>query len=732
MKWQITSLKKSWRSYIPTRAQWGRLLLWVVVVGAIIIFSLIIYLEKTLPDPETIATRQVSESTKIYDHTGEVLLYDIHGEQKRTIVAWDQIPQSLKDATLAAEDSNFYNHGGFDVKGIIRSLLKDIVSFDLAQGGSTLTQQLVKNALLGGQKTPLRKIQELILSVEIERRFTKDQIFWMYLNQIPYGSNAYGIEAATKLYFGKSATELTTAESATLASLIQRPSYYSPYGSHAEDLLIRKDMMLGRMKDLGFITEEGYQLAKAEKLVFKKTTENITAPHFVIMVKDYLVKKYGEDVVENSGLRVITTLDTDLQGFAEDAVTKYAAVNKKSYKASNAALVSLNPKNGDVLSLVGSADYFDTTNQGNFNVVIDGPGRQPGSSFKPFAYATLLQKGYPDNTMLFDLRTEFNSYCSPDSSQTRDRYGTPCYHPQNYDGQYRGPVNLRQALDQSLNVPAVKVLYLAGINDTINNAKRMGISTLTEPKRYGLSLVLGGAEVHPIDMASAYGVFANDGIRNPWRLVLRVEDNNGNILEEASDKPERVLDEQVARLMNNILSDNNARAPVFGYNNSLYIPGREVGAKTGTTQDNRDGWVAGYSPSLATVVWTGNNNNTPMTAAGAGISAAGPMWHEYMTKSLARMPYEGFIAPNPVSSGKAMLNGSLYPSEGGDGQLHSILNYVNTQDPLGPYPTNPASDPQFPNWEWVVQRSFGSIPQSSSSPTPEGDTPTFSPPILIN
>lgn len=724
-KWKVTSV--TGRFKWPGTKQWLELLVWVVVLGAIGFFGLFIYLEKTLPDADTIATREVSESTKIYDRTGQVVLYDIHGDEKRTVIPWDQIPTNAKNATLAAEDSSFYSHGGFDVRGILRSFWVDITSLSLSQGGSTLTQQLVKNALLGNQKTPFRKIQELILSVEIERKFTKDQIFWMYLNQIPYGTNAYGIQAASKTYFGQDASQLDLAQSAILASLIQAPTHYSPYGSHVDELMARKNFILGRMKDLGFISADDYQKATTEQLTFKKSTESITAPHFVLMVKDYLVKKYGEDVVNNGGLKVITTLDANLQTIAEDDVTKYAAINKKNYRASNAALVSINPKNGDVLSLVGSANYFDTTNDGNFNVAVDGVGRQPGSSFKPFAYATAFEKGYPDNTVLFDVRTEFNPYCSPDSSQTVGQYRTACYHPQNYDGKTRGPVTMRTAIDMSLNIPSVQTLYLAGIQDTINTATQMGISTLTDPQRYGLSLVLGGAEVHPIDMASAYGVFANDGVRNPWRTVLEVDDGNGNVLEKAQDNPQRVLDPQIARLMDNVLSDNNARAPEFGYNSALYVPGHDVAAKTGTTQDNRDGWLIGFSPDIVTAVWTGNNDNSPMTQAGAGISAAGPMWHEFMVKALATLPNDQFPEPNPVSSDKPMLNGS-YVSDSG---IHTILYYVDRTNPLGPIPSNPSADPQFANWEWAVEHSFGAppapVPGDSTSPEPSPSA-GFSPP----
>lgn len=704
--------------------QVGMFLLWFVVVGAILFFGFFIYLERTLPDPNSIADRKVSESTKIYDRTGQVLLYDIHGEEKRTIVPWEQIPTNLKNATLAAEDSGFYSHGAFDLKGIFRSFFKDITTLSLSQGGSTITQQLVKQTLLGSDKTALRKIKELLLSIELERKFSKDQIFWMYLNQIPYGSNAYGIEAAAKEFFGKEASQLDLSEAVTLASLPQAPTYYSPYGDHVDALIARKSSILANMKKLGYISDGDYQQALAEKPVFQSSTESITAPHFVIMVKDYLANKYGEGAIENGGFKVITTLDATLQGYAEASVNKYAAINKTKYKASNAALVAVSPKNGDVLALVGSVNYFDVANQGNFNVAIDGTGRQPGSSFKPFAYATAFQKGYPDSTTIFDFKTEFNPNCSPDGNQDKDQYGLDCYHPRNYDGLFRGAVTLRQALDESLNIPSVKTLYLAGVPNTINLAQQMGITTLTDPTRYGLSLVLGGAEVHPIDMASAYSVFANDGVRNPYRIIQSVQDVNGNILEQAQDQSQRVLDSQTARLIDDVLSDNSARAPEFGYNSSLYIPGYDVGAKTGTTQDNRDGWLVGFSPSISTAVWTGNNNNSSMTQAGAGVSAAGPMWHDFMVQALKTFPHESFSNPDPVSSGKPMLNGNTAytPPDGGPTQYHEILYYVDRTNPLGPIPTNPNNDPQFTNWDWPVLQAYGESPYGNyplPTPTPQ-------------
>lgn len=689
--------------YIKNLAKLG---VWVLVVGSIFVFSYLIYLERTLPDPESIAIRRVSESTKIYDKDGETLLYDIHGEEKRTIIPWEEISQNIKDAVIAIEDDNFYSHKGLDVRGIIRAVFRDLRNFELSQGGSTITQQLVKNALLGTEKTFSRKIKELMLSIEIERKFSKDQILWMYLNQIPYGSSIYGIEAASRAFFGKSASELTINESAALASIPKAPTYYSPYGSHVDDLINRKDIVLKRMIDLGYISEEEYRKSVNEEISFKPSTENIFAPHFVVMVKDYLVRKYGEDVVEKGGFKVTTTLDPQLQIIAEEVVKKYSDINKTNYKAGNSALVAIDPKDGGVLTLVGSRDYFDVDNEGNFNVAT--ARRQPGSAFKPFAYATLLEKGYPDSTILFDLKTEFNFNCSPDGFQLKDQYGLDCYHPQDYDGGFRGPVTVRQALSQSLNIPSVKVLYLAGVNETINQAQKMGITTLTDPDRYGLSLVLGGAEVKLVDLVSAYGVFPNEGIVTNWSIIKKIESPDGKILEEREVRRDRVLGVQTARMINNILSDNTSRAPLFGYSSPLFIPGRDVAAKTGTTQENRDAWVVGYSTDLVAGVWSGNNDNASMTAAGAGISASGPMWNEFMRRALAIKGSGFFTGPDPVASNKIMLDGNYSYIRGENlfPELHSLLFFIDKSNPLGDIPQNPQNDPMFYNWEWPVINTY--------------------------
>ncbi|HXK36249.1 MAG TPA: transglycosylase domain-containing protein [Candidatus Paceibacterota bacterium] len=683
-----------WRSWVRSVLGLG---LWVAVIGVIGVSLFILDARRSLPDPDSIVSRQVKESTKIYDYTGEVVLYDIYDEERRTVVPLDRISENLREATVAVEDARFYEHRGFDWKGFIRSIVTNLKQGYGAGGGSTITQQLVGNALVGRQKTLKRKVQELILALEVERRFSKNAILEMYLNQIPYGSNAYGAEAAAQTFFDVPAADLSIARAALLAALPQRPSYLSPYGSHVDELLARKDFILTRMNELGLITQSEYENARIEEVVFAQGSVDITPQHFVEMVREYLTEKYGEDLVQSSGYKIITTLDADLQQKAEELVTHYAEINTEKYKATNAALVATDPRTGEVRALVGSADYFNVENEGNFNVAT--ARRQPGSAFKPFAYAAAFAKGYPDSTILWDVKTEFNQYCPADATATKDRFGLDCYHPQNYNGGYSGPVTMRQSLSRSLNIPSVKTLYLAGVDNVVSLATRMGISTLGN-NTWGLSLVLGGAEVRLVDMVSAYGVFAADGIRTPWGLIKRVEGPDGGILEERKVNPERVLEAQTVRLVTDILSDNNARTPVFGVNSSLYIPGRSVAAKTGTTQENRDAWVVGYTPSLVVGVWAGNNHNQSMTAAGAGISAAGPLWNAFMRAALSNTPVESFPKPDPVVVGKPMLNGMWaspeYP------QQHTVLFYVDRSNPLGPIPTSPEADPQFQNWEWAV------------------------------
>ncbi|MFY9463021.1 MAG: transglycosylase domain-containing protein, partial [Candidatus Sungiibacteriota bacterium] len=474
--------------------------------GAASVYSLV----RDMPNPSRVGERSVIESTKIYDRTGTIVLYEIHGNQRRSVIPFDQIPDSVKKATLAAEDINFYRHIGIDWRGIARAIVTNITRGNFSQGGSTITQQFVKNSLLGPEKTLTRKIREQILSLLLERNYSKDEIFGFYLNQIPYGANTYGISAAAEYYFNKKPADLTLAEGAALASLPKAPTYYSPYGPRKKELLQRKDWTLDRMADAGLIARADVDAAKLEALVFAPPREAIRAPHFVEYVRDYLNKKYGEQTVEQGGLKVTTTLDWTLQEEAEKIIREGAEANEKLVGASNAALVAIDPQSGDILALVGSRDYLaESLPKGctagitcTFDpyVNIATASRQPGSAFKPFVYATAFKKGYTPETVLFDVATEFNPLCNPDGSPGAGvRDPKQCYHPQDYDGTFRGPVSMRQAIAQSLNVPAVKVLYLAGIPDSIATAQTMGITTLTQPDRYGLSLVLGGAEVTLLD-----------------------------------------------------------------------------------------------------------------------------------------------------------------------------------------------------------------------------------------
>lgn len=682
----------------------------LVAVGFFVLAGAFIYFSRNLPDPSNLEDRVITESTKIYDHTGKIILYDIHGEERRTVIPFEEIPQAVKDATLVLEDRDFYKHSGIDFKAIIRAMWLNLTS-DSLQGGSTLTQQFVKKSILSDERIYTRKIKEAILSLELERRYTKDEIFGFYLNQIPYGANAYGIEAAAETYFAKKAKDLTLAESALLTSLIKAPSYYSPYGNHKDELLARQKMVLLSMYELNYITEKDYEKAKSATLNFAKSKSSIQAPHFVFYIKEILDEKYGEDYVSRAGLKIITTLDWDLQNIAEEVVASGADRND-AMGAHNAALVSMDPKTGQILAMVGSRDYFkdpmpagcepgvDCQFEGNVNVATRM--RQPGSSFKPFVYATAFKKGYTDKTMLFDIPTQFDTGCN--SIGQPQSAGARCYAPRDYDLKYRGPVTARQSLANSLNIPSVQFLYLAGIEDSINTAEDLGITTLKDRSRFGLSLVLGGGEVKLLEMVSAYGVFATEGVRHQSVSILRIENSKGEVLDEYKDEPVQVMNTEVARLISNILSDNEARTLIFGPRSPLYFEGRPVAAKTGTTNEYRDGWTIGYTPSLVTGVWTGNNDNVSINKEPGSYTTA-PIWHEFMARAFAKLNLqpESFTPPDIKESTKPILNGQYII----DGQIHSTLYYLNKDDPQGPAPSNPYTDPQFNNWEAAVRAWFG-------------------------
>ena len=637
--------KKIKFSKLRTWKLWKKILLY----GSIILFLLIggtfAWFSKDLPTPGKIRSYQPAQATQIFDRNGN-LLYSVYGQEQRESISFSDMPQSVKDATIATEDKDFYKHHGVKLSSIIRALVYDLTKKSILQGGSTITQQYVKNALLTPKRTFSRKVKEVILSIELEIMYPKDKILEMYLNEIPYGSNIYGVQAAAKNYFGKDAKNLTLAEGATLAALVQRPTYFYPYGNHTDELLLRRNYVLDRMKDLGYINQQQADEAKTTQMVFIPRRESMPAPHFIMYVKEVLADKYGDRMVEEGGLKVTTTLDPNKQKIAEEAIAAGAASNFSHSGATNGAMVAIDPKTGDILAMVGSKDYFDLQHDGNVNVTISK--RQPGSAFKPIVYATGFKGNWGPGSTLWDVKTDFGGG----------------YAPNNYTMKNYGPLSIRQALAGSINVTGVKMLYLAGINNSLKTASDMGITTLTDPNRYGLSLVLGGGEIKLLELTGAYGVFANTGVRFPTNPILKVEDPNGKILEERKNEGQKVLEPQIAYEISSILSDNSARSFIFGSHSALVLPNRTAAAKTGTTDEFRDGWTIGYTPSLVTGVWVGNNDNSPMTGQLAASMAAAPIWNQFMTKALEGTPSEEFSRPDGLEQVTVdNLTGKLPSSE---------------------------------------------------------------------
>lgn len=694
------------------------ILLFVFSSGIIVASLLLIWVSTfKIPSLDTIEERKIGQSTKIFDSTGKILLYDVYQNAKRTAIPFEEIPGYIKDAVVSIEDKDFYTHKGFKPTSFIRAVVVNLLSAEFAQGGSTITQQVVKNSILVGDKTITRKLKEIALSLKLEKVISKDQILSMYLNENPYGGTVYGVEEASQVFFGKSSREVTLAEAAYLASIPQRPSYLSPYGFHKDELDSRKNLVLKEMYEDGKITGDEYEKAKNENVIFQpKSNFGIKAPHFVMFVKDYLENKYGKDVIEQGGLRVTTTLNYDLQAKAEQIALKYATINTTNFNGTNDAFIAIDPRTGGILTMVGSRNYFDKEIDGNFNVTT--AKRQPGSTFKPFVYAQALIKGYTPETVLFDLKTQFSTKCPKENLTSENG----CYSPSNYDDNFRGPMTMREALAQSINVPAVKTLYLAGITESINLAKNLGITSLGDANLYGLTLVLGGGEVSLLEMTSAYGVFANDGVRNPYISILKVEDNKGNILEEAKPRPVNVLDPEVARNISDILTDNVARTPLYGANSIIYFGGRDVAVKTGTTNDYRDAWTIGYTPNVVVGTWAGNNDNSPMAKKVSGLIVA-PMWREFMDEVLKVTPQENFIKPQkddsyelkPVLRGKWQGGISNVSTNGNadipynsvqeviSGGVHSILFWLDKNNPRSNSEVIPESDPQFERWEYPIR-----------------------------
>lgn len=638
-----------WQKINPLRKRrfnftWRKFLIGLGIAFAVFILmvtGVFAYYVRDLPNPRKVQERPIAQSTKILDRNGKNL-YNIHGEENRTIVKGDQISDYLKKATVAMEDASFYEHHGFAVKGLTRAVVCRVTHNCVAGGGSTITQQYVKNSVLTDEYSLNRKLKELILAIEIEQTYSKEEILVGYLNEIPYGSNAYGVEMAAQTFFGKPAKDLNLSESAVLAALINRPTYLSPYGNHLDELFARKNLVLERMVRVGYITQEEADKAKSEAPSLDspnfKNQQDLLAPHFVFYVRERLIEILGgdpreaEQELDQAGFVVTTSIDLPTQQMAEKILAEMGPEAVKKYHATNAALSAVDPKTGEILAMVGSIDY-ENSRSGNTNFA--NALLQPGSSFKPIVYATAFGPNYRYSpaSITYDLQTDFGKY-----------------KPNNYDGKFRGPITNRQALAGSLNIPAVKNLYLAGIKESIDTAKAMGITTLNRPiNEYGLSLVLGSGEVRPVEMASAYATFANGGMHNPLRPILKIEKDGQIFKDYTKTEAAKAIEPEVAYQISSILSDNNARSYIFGTKNNLVLADRPVAAKSGTTENNRDAWTIGYTPSIATAVWVGNNEpNKTMTKGADGSYVAAPIWNRFMREYLKDKPVDQFPRPGTI------------------------------------------------------------------------------------
>lgn len=693
-----------------------------------------------MPDFNTIASRQLEATTKIYDRTGKILLFAFRQKIRRTPVEAKDINPNLVKATIAIEDSNFYLHSGISFRGILRAFYVNLTT-DKIQGGSTITQQVVKNALLTQDRTIERKIKEVILSLKLEQSVSKDQILLMYLNDNPYGGEIYGVEEASLYYFNKRAKDLTLSESAYLAAIPKNPPLYSPYIGKIDKLEERKNLVLQRMFETGVISQEEYTKALNEKVEFvKKDDNNSKAHHFVFYVKDILEKTYGPDFL-TQGYSVKTTLDFEMQKelelVAKTYITNYIKKGEGRTKGVdistlNTGTVVLDAKTGQILTMIGSRDYFDDKIDGKYNIAT--AQRQPGSSIKPLVYALAFENGLDPESYVFDTPTEFNPSCAPADGTRREQ---PCYSPQNYDGGFMGGMTLRDALGNSRNIPAVKVLYLVGVNNVTKFAKKLGITSMNQPERYGLSLVLGGAEVSLLQLTASYLAFGQEGIYRKPVAILEVKDKNGKVLFEYEDTGYQVMSQDTAGKISSTLADNNARSRVFGPNNQMNFPGRDVAVKTGTTNNFKDGWVVGYTTDYVVGSWIGKNDNTQIGEVTASLSVV-PMWNQMMYKLFAKNE-PGILSkdytPNPSVNGPNCQGGTAYDL------IYTAMNTgnfsISKNDPLLKYwfvgnsaicGTNTettgtssavSTDPNFPQTNIPVIQ----LPTGTTNP-PENTSPT--------
>lgn len=658
---------------------------------ALLILSIVlilIYLYKQLPSPANLTSSEnFPVSTQVFDRSGQ-LLYEIYGQENRIPISIETLPAHVTQATIAIEDKNFYRHHGLDMRGLVRALVNNWRG-DSIQGGSTITQQLVKNALLSKEKTLQRKIKEAVLSVMTEVLYSKGEILEMYLNYISYGGTAVGIEAAANKYFDKSAKDLSLAEAALLAGLPQSPTTYSPFGSNPERAKNRQKEVLRRMAEDGYISQEAATAAGEEVLAFAIKRTDIKAPHFVFYIRDLLYEKYGEKMVETGGLRVTTTLDLNLQEVAQASVAAELTTLERMRVTNGAALIT-KPNTGEILAMVGSKDYFNTQADGQVNVTL--ALRQPGSSIKPIMYATAMaEKTINPGTVLLDIPTCFRNPGQRD------------YCPKNYTGGFSGPVTIRQSLGNSLNIPAVKSLATIGVTTFMQQATAMGITTWTDPKNYGLALTLGGGEVRMLDLATAFGVLANQGVKVPLTGILQISNYKGEVLETydpeqikndvrtLTDDEElteqglakRVMRRAPAYMTNHILQDNSARQAAFGSNSALVIKNKVVSAKTGTTNDLKDNWTVGYTPDHLVITWVGNNDSQSMSYLVSGVTGAAPIWNDIMSYILKDQEPSWQDKPSDVKIGSVCATGM--PATAGLGQLKVIdesgqeNQFVNTE-----------------------------------------------------
>ncbi len=646
-----------------------KIFFWGMVFATFFVFlpGLTLIFLTDLPNPSTLSVNTIPKTTKIFDRNGK-LLYEIFANQNRTIVPLSKIPKDLVRATIAIEDRDFYTHPGFDVKGIARAFVADTTS-DNFQGGSTITQQLIKSSLLNSSPTISRKVKEIVLAFWTERIYNKNKILELYFNYVPYGGTAWGVEAASEVYFGKHVEDLDLAESAFLAGLPRAPSIYSPYSEYATAWKKRQKDVLTAMVKAHYISQKDALSAQNKQLTFVGPNTSIKAPHFVMYVKSLLEQKYGLSEVERGGLQVRTTLDLDKQNMVQDIVTSEVD-SDKDLNITNGASIVIDPRNGDILSMVGSKDYFDLDHDGNVNLT--NSLRQPGSTAKIITYSLALSSGFTQTTLL------------DDSPLTITPAQGPSYTPVNYDGRNHGKLPLRLAFANSLNIPAVRVAQKLGVDNIIEQARKLGITTWNEPEKYGLSITLGSAETTMVDLATVFATVANGGAKIETNPILEVKNATGEVIYKKIPESSQVLAPGVAFIIADILSDNSARAIEFGLNSPLQIPGHRVSVKTGTTDSKRDNWTVGFTPNVVVATWVGNNDNSPMSQnLASGITGAAPMWNKIITNLLKDSTDGPLFIPDDIVK-KSCYGKDLYYLRGTESSASCNIPSSNSPTPTPP------------------------------------------------